>query len=469
MHTFRFGPLLGTFVLLSFLSTVALAAPKVDQLYKNFCSSCHGPNLEGGLGSSLVDDTWAYGGSPEAIAKVISEGIPAKGMPPWKGALNEDQIRGMVIYIQEQGAEAKQHEVLKKTSATDGKINSALHNFKIETLHDGFNTLWAMDFLPNGKLLATEKAGKLWLVSNTDKTEIAGTPVVWPNGQGGLMDVRILHDGSVDPWVYLSFSKEKYGRAMTTIVRGKIKDNKWVDEQTIFLAPLKSWINTGYHYGSRIIFQNDFIYFSIGDRGRKEMAQALETPNGKVHRLHLDGRIPADNPFVKTENAMASIWSYGHRNPQGLTLAEDGRIWLTEHGPRGGDETNLLLKGKNYGWPIITYGMNYNGTPITDKTHQAGMEQPKHYWVPSIAVTAVEEYRGKQFPKWNNQLIVGSLAKEELQRLKVDAAGNVVETEVLMKNQGRIRDIRIDAAGVVYLVVNRGSEKSGSVLKLTAF
>ena len=199
------------------------------------------------------------------------------------------------------------------------------------------------------------------------------------------------------------------------------------------------------------------------------MAQALETPNGKVHRLHLDGRIPADNPFVKTENAMASIWSYGHRNPQGLTLAEDGRIWLTEHGPRGGDETNLLLKGKNYGWPIITYGMNYNGTPITDKTHQAGMEQPKHYWVPSIAVTAVEEYRGKQFPKWNNQLIVGSLAKEELQRLKVDAAGNVVETEVLMKNQGRIRDIRIDAAGVVYLVVNRGSEKSGSVLKLTAF
>tara|TARA_B110000037_G_scaffold217209_1_gene277788 strand:- start:1605 stop:2210 length:606 start_codon:yes stop_codon:yes gene_type:complete len=196
------------------------------------------------------------------------------------------------------------------------------------------------------------------------------------------------------------------------------------------------------------------------------MAQDLTRPNGKIHRIHDDGRIPTDNPFVDVPDAYPSIWSYGHRNPQGLDLdPSTGLLWACEHGPRGGDETNLIEAGKNYGWPLITYGMNYNGSPMTDKTHQEGLEQPKHYWTPSIAVCGIDFYEGHNFPQWKNNLFVTGLSAQELQRLVIKD-NQVVETEIVLKNQGRARDVLSAPDGHLYIILNEKTPVSGRICKL---
>lgn len=463
-----------TFVRLAFIfallacSTQALAGKKVETLYKTLCSSCHGAELGGGLGGSLIDDEWKHGGSDVDIATVIREGITDKGMPTWKNALTEEQIRSLVIYIREKGQQAKDNALLQQTAPKGGVIKSKYHSFALAPVASNFSDLWAMAFLPDGSLLTTEKStGKLWHLQGDKRTSIRGIPESWPEAQGGLMEVRVLPGKDAkSPWVYLSYSEQKNGRGMTAIVRGKINGDQWQQQEGIFHAPESTLLSGGLHFGSRIAFVGEYVFFSIGDRFRQDMAQDLSVPNGKTHRLFLDGRVPPNNPFVTTPKAMPSIWSYGHRNPQGMTTATSGILWQTEHGPRGGDEVNIIEKGKNYGWPLITYGMNYDGTPMTDKTAAPGMEQPVFYWVPSIAVTAIAEYTGTAFPQWQHQLLVGSLAKQELQLLTVQGT-QITRKEVLLKNQGRIRDIVVGPDNFIYLVLNtKSSPRVGTIVSL---
>jgi aldose sugar dehydrogenase len=240
-------------------------------------------------------------------------------------------------------------------------------------------------------------------------------------------------------------------------VRGRIRDGAWLDQETIWEAPFEFYRpGGGVHYGCRIAFDRDgFLYFSHGDRGRQDDSQDLKLPNGKIHRIHDDGRIPKDNPFADQPGAFASIWSYGNRNAQGLVFdPRDGKLWSTEHGPRGGDELNLIRRGANYGWPVITHGMNYNGTPVTPFTARDGMEQPVIHWTPSIAVCGIDFYTGDAFPRWKNHLLVTALAQQELRRVVIEN-GRVTHQEVLVKDLGRVRDVQTGPDGAIYLALNR--------------
>jgi glucose/arabinose dehydrogenase len=251
---------------------------------------------------------------------------------------------------------------------------------------------------------------------------------------------------------------------MTRIVRGRIKDHRWTDQQVIYEAPHETYSTTRYHYGCRIVFDREgHLYFSIGDRGAKQQAQDLERPNGKIHRINRDGSIPDDNPFVGQQDALPSIFAYGERNAQGLAIhPQTDDLWEVEHGPMGGDEVNLIEAGNNYGWPVITYGRNYNGTIITEKTHQEGMEQPILYWKPSIAVSGMDFYTGPEFPKWNNHLLISALKFEEVQLHRV-YDHRIMHTETILKNAGRVREAVAGPDGAIYVVANQ----PGRILKLT--
>lgn len=442
-------------------------AATAEDNYQQFCASCHGKELQGGLGSSLVDEQWRFGASDEAITKVIREGLADAGMPPWGNTLSDKDIRALVIFIREQAAQAKVSQAMSKVKPQDGVYSSQHHDFKLEQVAEGFDVLWALEFLPDGSLLVTERKGNLWLIDGKGRKAVSGIPKVWAKGQGGLLDVAVKpsEKAGETPWVYLSYSQPNKKGAMTAIARGKIENGRFTQAQIIYQADDKFYTDRAYHFGSRMVFDGDYLFFSVGDRGVQDQAQDLTQPNGKIHRIFADGRIPKDNPFVGVKGALATIWSYGSRNAQGLTLATDGKLWETEHGPRGGDEVNLIEKGVNYGWPKITYGMNYDGTPITPNTQAPDMAQPKHYWVPSIAVTSIAEYVGSAFPKWQNHLLVGSLAKQEVQRLTLKD-GEIVASELLLKNEGRIRDLVVGPDGYVYLAMVKGTDKKGAIYRL---
>lgn len=242
---------------------------------------------------------------------------------------------------------------------------------------------------------------------------------------------------------------------MTRIVRGRIEDGTWVDEEVIFEAPHDTYLPTRHHYGSRIVFSpDDHLYFSIGDRGRQDQAQDLSRPNGKVHRIHRDGSVPDDNPFVGRQNAIPSIYSYGHRNPQGMAFhPETGDLWAVEHGPFGGDELNRVEMGMNYGWPVITYGINYDQTIITEERRRPGMEQPVYYWRPSIAVSGLAFYEGSQLPYWQNQALVSALRYKDVRIVQIED-GRVMHEEIILKDAGRVREAVPGPDGSIYVVLN---------------
>lgn len=464
-----------TFILIVFLTAFgshafaqfSIGSGSAKDVYQEFCASCHGKNLQGGTGSSLIDDEWKYGGSDEEIAKVIKHGLPDAGMPPWDESLSDEQIRALVILIREQQKLADEGQQIKRASPKGGVFTSDKHKFKLEKVAESDGILWSLDFLPDGAMLVTQQDGKLWRFKDGKRHgPIKGTPKVLHKGQGGLLEAQLHPDYEKNKWVYLSYSEQSDGGAMTAVVRGRIKDGKWVDQEDIFRVPVNLHFSTHHHYGSRFVFKDGYLFFSIGDRGKQEMAQDLSRPNGKIHRIFDDGRVPKDNPFYDRDEAYKTVWSYGHRNPQGMDKHPvTGALWETEHGPRGGDEVNLVEKGKNYGWPVITYGMNYDGRPITDKTHMEGMEQPKHYWTPSIAVAGIDFYEGDKFPGWKHNLFVGGMSSEELRRLEI-VGDNVVEDELIIKNQGRVRDVASGPDGYLYLLLNTRTPLAGGVYRL---
>jgi glucose/arabinose dehydrogenase len=282
-------------------------------------------------------------------------------------------------------------------------------------------------------------------------------------GQGGLFEVLLHPDYAKNGWIYLAFTDSKGRKTATKIVRGRIKNGAWQDEQTIFEAPENQYGGGGIHFGGRIQFDGKgYIFFTSGDRGDSttpsNTAQKLTTVRGKVLRLFDDGRVPPDNPFVNEPGAMPSIWSWGHRNPQGLIFDNKGNLWETEHGPRGGDELNLVLKGKNYGWPLVTFGINYSGSKITDKSSAPGFEDPRINWTPSIAACGLAFYDGDKFPGWKGSLFAGALGHRKIVRVEVDAANKVTHEEMLLEGKGRVRTILPAADGTIYVVHNNPNE-----------
>jgi len=474
------GPLL-TFLAAAILTNSAVFAQNrigtgsVDQLYQQHCASCHGPNLEGGSGSSFLDDEWKHGATDADLARSISNGFPELGMVPWKGILTDEQIRSLVIYIREKRQLVDRDALLKKLEPREGVFSSEKHSFRLEKVAELDGILWSINFLPDHTPIVTQRDGKLWLIKNgkLDGPK-KGTPNVWLRGQGGLLEVAPHPEYEANGWIYLTYSESVGGKddgkeaGMTAVVRGRIKNGTWVDQEEIYHAPKNLHSSAGVHFGSRIVFKDGYLFFGIGDRGRQPHVQDLSRPNGKIHRLHDDGRIPGDNPFAKVPGALPTIWSFGHRNPQGLDMnPETGEIWESEHGPRGGDEINRIHAGRNYGWPVITYGMNYNGSPMTDRVSWPGMEQPKNYYVPSIAICGIDFYEGNAFPKWKNNLFVCGMASQELHRLVIEN-GKVVDQEIVMKNQGRIRDVASGPDGSIYLSLVTGNKKKAGLYKMVS-
>jgi aldose sugar dehydrogenase len=353
---------------------------------------------------------------------------------------------------------------LKGFSQPGELIRSEEQSFRKEYLVEGLKDAWAMTRLPDGRILVTEKQGKLRLIQDNKllPDPVANIPEVDARGQGGLLDIELHPDYLQNGWIYLAYSRKIDSGSCTNIIRGRLKDNALVDIETVFEPPTEDYTNGGNHYGCKMEFDREkFLYFGIGDRGDSttpaNRAQKLTHVAGKIHRIRDDGKIPEDNPFYQTQDARPSIWSYGNRNPQGLRFHPGtGQLWETEHGPRGGDELNVIKKGVNYGWPIITYGINYSGTPITDITEKEGMEQPIIHWTPSIAVSAIDFYMGNSFPKWKNNIFVGCLAQQKLIRVVLDDSNKVTHQEIILQGGGRIRDVHCWEDGLIYVLYAEG-------------
>lgn len=328
-------------------------------------------------------------------------------------------------------------------------------DYTTETVVGDISIPWGMALLPDNSMLITEKSGELIHFKDGSKTNIEGVPEIYVRGQGGFMDVTLHPNYSENGWIYFSYaSSEGEGEGgNTAIMRAKLSGNTLVEKEVLYKAGPNT--KKGQHFGSRIEFDKDgYLYFSIGERGERDInPQDITRDCGKIYRLHDDGSVPNDNPFVDTENAKTAIYSYGHRNPQGLTKhPETGIIWEHEHGPKGGDEINMIEKGKNYGWPVISYGINYNGTTFTDITEKEGMKQPIFYWVPSIAPSGMTFVNSDKYPDWKGNILVGSLKFKYLERLVLED-GIVVKREKLFENIGRVRDVVQAPDGNIYLAV----------------
>ncbi len=328
---------------------------------------------------------------------------------------------------------------------------------RVVAIAEDLENPWGMVILPDGRILVSERPGRLRVVEAGKRISapVEGLPEIIARGQGGLLDLALHPNYRENGWIYISYvagSRRGFG---TEVLRARLKGNRLQDQQLLFRMLPKS--GGGRHFGSRLLFDREgYLYITLGDRGEKSRAQQLDDHAGSVIRLNDDGSLPQDNPFVGNSSAKPGIFSYGHRNPQGMALhPETGEIWIHEHGPQGGDEINIVHKGLNYGWPVITYGVNYGfGTPIGKGTHQPGMEQPLYYWVPSIAPSGMCFYKGERFPEWNESLFVGSLKFGLLVRLQLDGNQVVGEERLLGGRLGRIRDVRCESDGYLYLLTD---------------
>ena len=430
--------------------------------YRNHCGGCHGQNM-----GSFVERDWTYGNSFEEVAQSITNGYANNGMPAYGSTFSEQEIQELTDYILSE-IDGKTKAMLEEENPDlSGLVSSDDLTFRLETLTDGIPGIpWGMEQLPNGEILVTERGGRLFLVRNDGQlAEVTNLPAIVSEGQGGLLDVVIHPDFENNSLVYLSYSRANptnSSELTTAVARAILNGNSLSQVEIIFTA--LPYVDSGSHFGSRLVFDAEgYLYVSVGDRGRRDTyPQALDNAIGKIHRIHDDGRIPMDNPFYTTPGAVNSIFTYGTRNPQGMSLhPETGAVWEGEHGPRGGDEINLLEAGDNNGWPIISYGINYDGTTFTDLTELDGMEQPVHYWTPSIAPCGMTFVFGDFYGNWKNDLFVGSLKFEYLHRLKMNG-NEVVGHEMLLDGIGRVRDAQMGRDGYLYIVV----EGPGRLIRL---
>ena len=442
-------------------------------LFATNCSSCHGVDLSGGRAKTLFDERIFSERTDEQLVEIIQGGLPEVGMPPFSGVLSEDQTRKMLVFLRD-GA-ARLAESPPFVPSPDGvEIDSDKQTFTIELLVSGLDVPWALDFLPDGRKLVTERTGYLRIIDTEDNLlpeSVSGMPEAYVVQDGGYLDVAVDPDYESNGWVYVSYVEimpgyeapeepllDSRGRPMnppmnTVAIRGRINsNNEWVDEEVLFRAAEDMYTTSGAHFGSRFLFDDQgYLFFSLGDRGQSEYAQDLSSPNGKIHRFNKDGSIPENNPFVGVEGALASIWSYGHRNPQGLAWdPETGLLWESEHGPTGGDEINIVEPGKNYGWAVISNGLQ----PGIETSSAPGMEQPIAHYTPTIAPSGIS-FLGVDrdiYPQWDRSLFVSGLAGQQLRRLEVDGR-EVVDQEILFNQFGRTREVMQGPDGYIYALM----------------
>jgi glucose/arabinose dehydrogenase len=433
-------------------------APKdVATIYRQHCAHCHGAALHGGRASSLVDGRWASRSDDDSIAKSIREEHNRDDVLRVDPQLSEAEIRALVIYIREREARREAGPAWS-VDIKEPVVKTEQHSFQMQTVVAEVEEPWSLAFLPDGRMLITERAGRLRVVEQQRllAEPVSGLPVVWARGQGGLLDVAVHPKYADSGWIYLTYSEPGPGSsAMTTLVRGRLVENTWVQQRALFKLPAALFRISQVHFGSRIAFdRNGHLYFSVGDRGFSEDAQDLTRPNGKIHRIADDGGVPDDNPIVGVVNGLRTIWSYGNRNPQGLAFHPvTGDLWEVEQGPRGGDELNRILPGGNYGWPLVSEGLNYDGTPILPPKSTEGLEHPVHHWTPSITVSSMAFYTGDKFSNWKNNLFVTSLTYQDVRRLVIEN-DRVTHEEILFKNFGRVRTIVNGPDGYLYVVLN---------------
>ena len=336
--------------------------------------------------------------------------------------------------------------------------------FQVDTLYTELINPWGMTWLPDGRMLVTERKGEI-LIFKDDKftgEKVTGVPSVSEVNQAGLLDIAIHPKYAENGWIYMSYAKKQGIGEVLVIARAKLNGNALEGLEEVFVCG-PEW-EGGRHFGSRIVFDDDgYLFFSNGDKGsRPANAQELDNDHGKIHRIYDDGRIPEDNPFVNTPGASPSIWTYGNRNPQGMIYDKaNNRIWEVEHGPKGGDELNLIEKGKNYGWPVISYGINYDGTILTELTEKEGMEQPVTYWVPSIATCGLAIVTSNKYPEWKGNVLVAGLAAMQIARVELDGT-KYVGQETLLKDIGRVRQVSESPDGYIYAM----TEVTGLLVKL---
>lgn len=440
------------------------------QVYTTYCAGCHGVQLQGGAASPLIKKEWKHGGTKKAIMTTIRNGVKGTEMASWKGTLSEKQMQAVADFI----IAARKHPVAKNEFNKPLVVQTSGYRLKIERLiTTDLHTPWGIEFVDAKHALISERTGHLvWMIDGKlDSIRIKGTPETFSQETtGGYMDIALDPDYAHTGWVYLAYSenssnaKDTSVPGMTKIVRGKIAGHEWTDQQTLFEVNDSLKLSGGLRWGCRFLFDKDgYLYFSIGDMGRADHSQDLSKPSGKVYRINRDGTIPKDNPLYGKENYLQAIYTWGNRNVQGIAQHPvTGVIYATEHGPKGGDELNIIKKGANYGWPEITYGIDYDGSIITNDTAKEGMEQPIAKWVPSIATSAIEFVTSSKFSKWKNNLIVTALAFQEIRRLVVDG-DKVLSQEILLKGYGRVRDIKFAPDGAMYVLTN----EPDAVLRIT--
>ena len=350
-------------------------------------------------------------------------------------------------------------------------MRSALHDYRVVPVAEGLVQPWSMTFLPGGDMLVTERPGRLRIIRNGKllPQAVEGLPPIFTgNNQAGLLEVVPHPNFATNRMLYITYSKATEGKESTTaLARGRFENDRLSNVEQLFES-----VSRGRgHYGGKIAFdKNGFLFLTLGDRQvapegdlEKHPAQDLSNHHGTIVRLHDDGKVPADNPFVGQANAKPEIWSYGHRNVQGIAIhPETGDVWANEHGPQGGDEINIIRKGLNYGWPVVGYGVNYQtGAAIHAGTHRKGMEQPLHIWVPSIGISGMMIYTGDKFPQWRGNMFVGGMAGQQLARLTLKGQ-TVASEETLVQGMGRIRDVRQGLDGFIYLVIDDRDPKKGT-------
>ena len=352
--------------------------------------------------------------------------------------------------------------VLPLDNEGDNSIIVDETNYEMELVFEDKNIIWSIEFFEDNSILAAVKSGSIFHYKDGEKTEIKGLPEIYLRGQGGLMDLAFHPNFKENRWLYFSYASEYEGEkgGNTTIARAKLIEDSLEGLEILYKGTPNS--TKGQHFGGRLEFDNDgYLYFAIGDRGNRNVnPQDLSLDGGKIYRINDDGSIPMDNPFFDTPNARKAIYSYGHRNPQGMFKHPlTGKIWTNEHGPRGGDEINIIRKGKNYGWPKITYGINYSGTTITKNKSLPGMEQPLYYWLPSIAPSCFEYISSDMYPNWKGSLLAGALVFKYVERigLKDD---KVVYRSKIAEGLGRPRDVKQGPDGLIYVAIeNKGVYK----------
>jgi len=440
-------------------STLA-STSKAEEHYKNFCAGCHGEQM-----IAFTDRQWKHGNSDSALFASITHGYPEQGMPGFDTTFTDQEKRDLVAYIQTGIKNAGKYKFDDKPVGNEFKADSL--RYRLDTVFSGVEVPWCIAFLPGDEMLVTERGGRMFLLgANASRKEVSGVPGVVAEGQGGLFDVLPDPGFAANRTVYISYAKgvqSDSGLVSTTaVVRAQLEGNSLQNVKEIFEA--RPYWKTRHHYGGKMEFGKDgYLYITVGDRGKEFInPQSLQSDAGKVHRIKTDGTVPEDNPFVNSEGARPTIYSYGHRNPQGMAMHPvTGEIWANEHGPRGGDEINIVRKALNYGWPVITYGINYDGSVITKITEKEGMQQPLLYWVPSIAPSGMAFVQGGRYKCWQNTVLVGSLRFRYLNLCYLDGE-KVTREETLLKNIGRLRDVRMGPDGFIYVAV----EQPGYVFRL---